>query len=210
LISAGLRGRRERGVRVRAAGLAWEGRATNDDQPDDRPKDGRPPEELQPDDGHADDRWNGRLDALAETLRSPVNRLSLAYWRYRRGDRLMPARADIDPVEMAAFLPHIVLLDVERAPLNFRYRLMGTAVTYHTIADHTGKRLTDLPHQTPPSLFWSMCETLSGGGCPRSSGLPYVGPHKWFVSNEDVFMPLSSDGETVDMLFVTVDFFRKG
>ena len=36
------------------------------------------------------------------------------YWETKRGSRSMPARADIDPIEMKAFLPHVVLMDVLR------------------------------------------------------------------------------------------------
>ena len=35
---------------------------------------------------------------------------------------------------------------------------------------------------------------------------PYVGKNKDLLTTEDVIMPLSDDGETVDMLFVTVGF----
>jgi len=36
--------------------------------------------------------------------------------------------------------------------------------------------------------------------------VPYVGPHKDFISVVDMVMPLSSDGATVDMLFCIIDF----
>ncbi|MEQ8332152.1 PAS domain-containing protein [Nisaea sp.] len=46
----------------------------------------------------------------------------IAYWRGKRsGDRL-PARRDIDPVDIPDLLPHIGLIDVIGEGTDFRYR----------------------------------------------------------------------------------------
>jgi hypothetical protein len=52
-----------------------------------------------------------------------------AYWDGKRRGRLMPSRADIDPLELKPYLPQLVLLDVEGDPPRFRYRLVGAEVT---------------------------------------------------------------------------------
>ena len=59
------------------------------------------------------------------------------YWAARCGTRTMPARADLDPVAMKPYLPHLMLFDVvgER----FRYRLVGTRVVQDFGRDVTGK-----------------------------------------------------------------------
>jgi len=36
------------------------------------------------------------------------------YWDAKRAGKSMPSRADIDPIEMPALLPHVVLLEVLR------------------------------------------------------------------------------------------------
>lgn len=59
---------------------------------------------------------NGRLRELLE------------YWRSKRGSRLMPARADIDPIEIPTLLPIIGLVDVLDGGARFRFRLLGTEV----------------------------------------------------------------------------------
>ncbi|MDF1791892.1 MAG: PAS domain-containing protein [Thalassobaculaceae bacterium] len=56
----------------------------------------------------------------------PVLGPMLAYWSTRRGGRDLPARADIDPVDIPGLLPHIGLIDVEAAPRRYRYRLVGS------------------------------------------------------------------------------------
>jgi hypothetical protein len=47
----------------------------------------------------------------------------LAYWRFKRGARKMPARADIDPAEIPDLLPLISLFEIENG--RFRIRLAG-------------------------------------------------------------------------------------
>jgi hypothetical protein len=51
-------------------------------------------------------------------------RKALAYWLRKCGERHMPRRADIDPVEMPELLPYVRLADVV-APGQYRYRLVG-------------------------------------------------------------------------------------
>src|SRR5260370_17327555 len=85
------------------------------------------------------------------------------YWDGKRRGRLMPSRADIDPIELKPYLPQLVLLDVEGEPPRFRYRLVGTEGTHvrqglsnsdptrtflHSVTHHYGPP-TSLP-QYPP------------------------------------------------------------
>lgn len=59
------------------------------------------------------------------------------YWDAARGGRSMPARADLDPLEMKAALPYLMLIDVVGP--EFRYRLVGTQVVQDFGRDLTGK-----------------------------------------------------------------------
>jgi PAS domain-containing protein len=59
-------------------------------------------------------------------LNAPRLRAALTYWDAKRQNKLMPPRSDIDPVEIPRLLPYVMLIDVVREPLDFRYRLMGT------------------------------------------------------------------------------------
>src|SRR3546814_13638668 len=52
----------------------------------------------------------------------------LQYWSERAAGRAAPRRSDIDPLDLpSSLLPHLLLIDVERDPPDFRYRLAGTA-----------------------------------------------------------------------------------
>lgn len=63
------------------------------------------------------------------------------YWSALRGERACPSRADLDPADIPKLLPHIGLIDVEPAPLRFRYRLIGTHMNEMFGEDFTGTYL---------------------------------------------------------------------
>ena len=139
-------------------------------------------------------------------LRSPINRQALAYWESKRAGRAMPRRDDIDPTEMVEFLPYVFLLEVRRSPMDFRYRLIGTVMDEHMRARYTGMWMSQIPHQRPPSVIFSSCRQVVETAVPFSSDTPYVGKHKDFKRTEDIILPLSEDGENVNMLLVTAAF----
>ncbi len=139
-------------------------------------------------------------------LRSPINQVGYDYWKRKRGGRRMPARRDIDPAEIATILPHVFLLDVRQQPLDFRYRLIGTKMDEHMLSRYTGLWMSQIAHQRAPSRIWANCRHVAVEGLPLSGDTPYVGKNKEFLTTEDLIMPLSDDGRTVDMLLVTVGF----
>src|SRR5271165_4002420 len=59
-----------------------------------------------------------------------------AYWQAKRGARLMPARSDIDPADIPALLPYVML--IEKAGNQFLYRLVGSGVVREVGHDATG------------------------------------------------------------------------
>lgn len=70
----------------------------------------------------------------------PLLRAVYDFCAARRGARRMPARADIDPVELPRFaLPNLVLLDIFEGGERFRWRLTGTGVVDRFGRDATGR-----------------------------------------------------------------------
>lgn len=51
----------------------------------------------------------------------------------------MPSRADINPKDIVEYLPFISMIDVERNPMRFRFRLVGTETVRAMGMDVTGK-----------------------------------------------------------------------
>ena len=121
------------------------------------------------------------------------------YWHDIRGTRAMPARADIDPLELKGLLGWLLLIDVEWSPLRFRFRLIGTEIVAIRGMDLTGRYFDEgvFPAQDIVLRFNS-----------RVASEPCIG----FQSALDTMrearagcisrlsLPLSSDGTRVDMI----------
>lgn len=149
------------------------------------------------------------MNAGSGVLISPINQAALDYWRSLCSDRGVPARADLQLEDMVDILPNIVLLDVLRDPLDFRYRLIGTRIEEFMAEPYTGRRLSEIPHQAPPSEIWRSCERAVSTAAPIYDDAPYVGPKKDLVTPEAMLLPLADDGITVNMLLVVVDYFSR-
>lgn len=82
----------------------------------------------------------------------PLIKELVAYWEKKRGMRLAPCRADVDPMDLRMHLPNTFIVDVLDGGADFRYRLIGTAVVAGLGRDSTGKRLSELYHDRPKVL----------------------------------------------------------
>jgi hypothetical protein len=67
------------------------------------------------------------------------------YWQRKRGERAMPRRQDVDPIDLRQMLPHIFLVDVEGQPARFRYRLVGTELTMIMGRELKGAYIDEMP-----------------------------------------------------------------
>lgn len=131
---------------------------------------------------------------------SEVLRRLLAYWQRKKGDRPAPIRADIDPLEIKPLLPYVGLVDVERSPLRFRFRLTGTEITKGYGQELTGRYLDEIDlnnHQLDIMLDYARAAENGEAAC---STLEYMRNDGRHLRYERLVLPLSSDGGKVDML----------
>src|SRR5437588_5072375 len=66
-------------------------------------------------------------------------------WRVRCRDGRLPARVDLDPADLAYLDGNLLLVDVLRAPLRFRYRLVGANLAARLPFDMTGRMVDEHP-----------------------------------------------------------------
>ncbi|MDP6389449.1 MAG: PAS domain-containing protein [Alphaproteobacteria bacterium] len=64
------------------------------------------------------------------------------YWEEKRGGQQMPARADIDPLDMKRWLGHLALLDVIDGGRDFVFRVHGVHLVDLYGVDITGRALS--------------------------------------------------------------------
>ncbi len=145
------------------------------------------------------------IQADPSAMMSPILRQLRDYWLALRGERTMPSRADIDPVHIPALLPHIVLVDVIGAPPVFRYRLVGTGVTEIANRDATGCILDEsLYGNNTDRMLLAYRETVADGR-PKAVREVVQFVQKDWVRIEVLLMPLSADGQNIDMILGAVD-----
>ena len=127
---------------------------------------------------------------------------ALAYWDRLRGARRMPSRTELDPLDIPDLLPYVMLVDVLREPLDFRFRLLGSGHDRIVACNYKGMRFSELPHLRRGNPVWEEYERVATEAVPLRSFVPYIGSDPGVRSVEHCLMPFSTDGETVDMIFV--------
>lgn len=122
------------------------------------------------------------------------------YWAGKRGDRAIPARADLDPVEMAAWLPGLQLIDVFHDPRRLKYRLVGAVDVESRGYNPTGRWLEDgFIGISKEDVFFNYNTCIDQKTMVYDWG-EYLCGSGYLQSQETLFLPLSSDGEIVDMV----------
>ncbi|HLJ20339.1 MAG TPA: PAS domain-containing protein [Stellaceae bacterium] len=140
------------------------------------------------------------------TLDEPALKALLAVWEARRKGRRMPARADFDPLDLKAHLGHLFLVDVEREPRRYRVRLVGTRITTVVQRDVTGMYLDAIYAGT---LLESLAQALSWVVDERAPLRVYSRaghPQNPVYFYEGLLLPLSADGESVNMVLGGLHF----
>jgi hypothetical protein len=132
-----------------------------------------------------------------------------SYWAGKRAGGAMPARADICPFELRRNLAYIILLDVVGAPPRFRKRLVGSAIVAKEGFDSTGNWLDEtVRNDIRDAVLAQHLEAVQGRrmSCYTVS---FVGKDGKNYRYQRLLLPLSADGETVNMLFGAVQFFDR-
>jgi hypothetical protein len=149
---------------------------------------------------------------LAELDSSPFTDARLdqafAYWCRKAAGRPLPRRRDIDPIEIPKLLPDVMLVDVE-ADARYRYRLIGTQNTRAHGVNATGRFLDDvLPGPEYRAHVLRLYDETVGRGRPLYSECLFFAPqrHEPERHTKVLFLPLSPDGTSVNMVLVVQTF----
>jgi hypothetical protein len=136
--------------------------------------------------------------ASVEDLSSSIGKELYAYWQRIRGERLMPARADVDPMDLKRILPCVILSRIEQSPWRVRYTLVGTRCVANAGMDFTNRYLDEIDFGCDfdtdwPAVYRTLCDERR----------PVMGLVKTALKDgrvcdlAEVLLPLSDDGETV-------------
>ncbi len=149
---------------------------------------------------------DARIAPATETMPFTDPRLEQAYeyWRRKAAGRKLPRRRDIDPIEIPKLLPDVMLVDVEPDG-RYRYRLIGTENTQAHGITATGRYLDEV---LPGPEYRNHVLALYDESVQKKQALYseclFLSPERLAPERHTkvLFMPLSEDGETVNMVFV--------
>jgi hypothetical protein len=124
------------------------------------------------------------------------------YWRSKSKGGALPNRDAIDPTEVIVHLPWLFMADVVEGGVDYRYRLVGTSIASANDRDLTGRSFREL-YSDPSKLEGARL----GFDLARTTGAPVytMGRAFWrpdwtYDHFEAAFLPLTSDGRTVNII----------
>ena len=154
------------------------------------------------------DRYDNPGESLIASIADPRLRAVGEYWHKKSAGRRMPQRADLDPVDIPKLLPHVMLIEVH-AGGRYRYRLIGTENVREHGFDATGRYLDEvLPgpeYKRHVLRLYDECVLQCRSVYSESLSYSSAG-RKPQRHTKVLFMPLSDDGQTVNLVFVAQVF----
>jgi hypothetical protein len=129
-----------------------------------------------------------------------------AYWNQVRGERKMPARADIDPAAIHELLPHIFMYSVARDG-GYTVRLVGEEVVSFVGRNATGNPAGAVMPPRSAAVIVGILDAVTQERAPKfRAGKAHWLAAKSYRDYEACFLPLSADGESVNIVLAGVVF----
>ncbi|WP_430435732.1 PAS domain-containing protein [Oceanibaculum nanhaiense] len=138
-------------------------------------------------------------------LLAPALQPLLAYWKSRCDAERLPARADIDPLDIPRLLPFLYLVDVEHQtggtmPYRFRYRLVGTGIVERNGGDPTGHYLDDFENRPFHETIVADYARCAAERRPVAASRRFMDSSGRHWPYQRLVLPLSENGLDVNML----------
>ncbi|WP_417449759.1 PAS domain-containing protein [Kordiimonas sp.] len=142
---------------------------------------------------------HGDTGLKSASVEHPVLEALFRFWSTKKGTLgKLPSRRDISPAEIKKQLPYVAIADVINGGKDFSFRLCGTMITEGAGVELTGKNWSDFDNT---AHIIARTHKLVKTAAPyyltnqRATWAP-----KDFQHYSVLALPLSSDGETVDMV----------
>ncbi|MCF8470386.1 MAG: PAS domain-containing protein [Parvibaculum sp.] len=133
-----------------------------------------------------------------------------AWWCKKKGDRIAPLRAELDPTELLKVLSIMHLIDVSWEPFGFRHRLIGTELVERMGRDVTGQWVDEKIYGTATKDIFDGLAAVATEMRPyrRLSRLDWHA-RSW-LGIEALEMPLLDEEGKVNMILRGASYFAAG
>jgi len=132
----------------------------------------------------------------------PEIRWFYEYWRDKSGASSIPARSDIELLDLTKILSNIWLIDIyDQETLRFKVRLFGTDIVEMSGLDRTGEFMDEgQPGYSDTKGGINMKHVATKAEAVWYCGVPTIVTPKKAGQVEYAIFPLSDDGEIVNKL----------
>lgn len=149
--------------------------------------------------------------SFIDNLDEPLLAELYSYWSQRRRGRKVPARADIDPIDIPQLLPHVTLTELVDAKADagfrIRFRLAGTQIEERFGCPLTNRYLDELVEGPFVQYVMDLYARLIDEMAPLYSEARFGADFAEALHAKRLMLPLSDDQVRVNMVLAGVVFF---
>lgn len=102
------------------------------------------------------------------------------------------------------------LIDVSRMPSDFRFRLVGSAITDHVGEDLTGRLFSEMAVTKPGTETWERYASVAATGAVSRTHIDFLGGDRRTRRCWSVLMPLTRGSDLVERILIHVSFAHRG
>lgn len=121
------------------------------------------------------------------------------YWTRKRGQRAMPSRGEIDPLDLSPLLGNLFLLDVGADARAFRFRLAGSNIVDTVGMELTGACLAGVSAKVGFLPLLEQCKIVVSSRAPSYLSVLFAEPTRRLLCRQ-LLLPLSSDDAQVEII----------
>ena len=123
------------------------------------------------------------------------------YWRSKCPAEGLPRKSDIDPVEIGPLLHDVFLVAVERPPLRFRFRLLGSGITSVSRPNVIGRTMDEVyPDVREKASYRDYVICSEEAEVRHYRGATMFNPDFNFLVTERLLLPVTEGAGTVDFI----------
>lgn len=141
--------------------------------------------------------------------KSKLVRAMHVWWCSKGGPDRIPDRSQVDPFELTALLPNVLISEVERKPFRIKYRLVGTVVSEVTGMNITGRYLDELLSADPDQPWIEHYKTVYSTRRPLFGSTTVATTYNDTLSYEFGIFPLRRGGEAIEQFIAVEDYFGR-